>query len=383
MKRQYGVGIMSGTSLDGVDVALVEFEGQGLDTKLNLVHFYTQEMESEMRERILRVIDPETSNLIELTSLNLELGYLFSQAVTNMLNESKFDGKLDFIASHGQTIYHNPNPKEGHIRSTLQIGDPSPIGFEHNVPVIFNFRMMDIVAGGEGAPLVPYTEQILYSNPKKTRLLQNIGGIGNVTILDKNGSLNDVWAFDTGPGNMMINSAVDYFYQEAYDKDAMYGSKGHLIDDLLIELKEDPYLKLVPPKSTGREYYTKDQVIDICQRYPNANDVIHTLTYFSAYSIAQSYKDYIFDKHDVDEIIVGGGGAYNPLLMKFLQDMLPNHEVMTQESLGFSSDAKEAVAFALLGHATLNEQYNNAPVATGAKQFVILGQIQPKPIKES
>lgn len=381
MKTQYGVGIMSGTSLDGIDVALVKIEGQMPDIKLELIDFYSEDMDPKVRERILNLSDPEKANLVELTSMNLELGYLFSKAVSNMLEQTSFKGNIDFIASHGQTIYHNPVPAEGHVKSTLQIGDPSPIAFEHNVPVIFNFRMMDIVAGGEGAPLVPFTEYVVYSNSKQTRLLQNIGGIGNVTILDKNASLNDVWAFDTGPGNMMMNTAVEYFYNQPYDKDAQYAKQGKLIDELYDSLITDPYLDIVPPKSTGREYYTKDKVENICKKYDNANDVIYTLTYFTAYTIADSYRKFIFGKHDVDEIIIGGGGAYNPLLMELIQSLLPEYKVMKQEDLGFNSDAKEAIAFALLGYTTLNNECNNVPAATGAKEFVILGQIQPKPKK--
>lgn len=381
MRTQYGVGIMSGTSLDGIDVALVKIEGQTPNIKLELVDFYSEDMDTDIRQRILQLSNPNTANLIELTSMNLELGYIFSKAVKNMLAQSNFKGDIDFIASHGQTIYHNPVPNEKFIKSTLQIGDPSPIAYEHNVPVVFNFRMMDIVAGGEGAPLVPFTEFVLYSNSKHTRLLQNIGGIGNVTVLDKDAKLNDVWAFDTGPGNMMMNAAVEYFYSEPYDKDAMYAKQGKLIDELYNLLISDPYLDIMPPKSTGREYYTKEKVEEICKKYNSPNDVIYTLTKFTAYTIADSYRKFIFNKHNVDEIIIGGGGAYNPLLMKLIQSLLPEYKVIKQEELGFSSDAKEAIAFALLGYTTLNNEYNNAPTATGANEFVILGQIQPKPKK--
>ena len=377
---RYGVGLMSGTSLDGIDAALVKLTDSGLKTQVELIEFASLDLDESMRNRIMALVDPKTSNIVELTSVNLELGYLFSKAVKEVLDKSNFQEKLDFVASHGQTIYHIPNPEEGHIRSTLQIGDPSPIAYEHKVPVVFNFRMMDIVAGGEGAPLVPYTELVLYKDRNKNRLLQNIGGIGNVTVLNKDANLEDVWAFDTGPGNMMMNAAVEHFYQEAYDKDAQYGLQGKLIPELMEELKCDPYLDIQPPKSTGREYYTKDNVEKLCKKYPFANDIIYTLTYFTAYSIAQSYKRFIFSKVEVDEIILGGGGAYNPLLVSLISEMLPGYKVMVQEDLGFSSDAKEAIAFAILGNDTLSHQNNNAPLATGAKHPVILGQIQPNPI---
>ena len=372
---------MSGTSLDGVDAALVEFQGSGIGQSVKLIDFYTHDIKPQLKDRILALMDPKTSDIIELTSLNVELGYLFAEAVQGLLNQSNFNEKLDFIASHGQTIYHLPKPGKNQMRSTLQIGDPSPIAYRFKVPVVFNFRMMDIAAGGEGAPLVPYTEYILFHNSSKSRLLQNIGGIGNVTILDKQGKLEDVWAFDTGPGNMMINAATKYYYNKAYDKDSFYASQGKKNEELFNELCNDEYLDLVPPKSTGREYYPEDFVKSICQRYENANDVIHTLTLFSAYTIAKAYKDFIFPHHQIDEIIVSGGGAYNPLLMQYISELLPEHKIIKQEDIGLSSDAKEAIAFALLGKDTLENTANNAPKATGANKSVILGQIQPSPFK--
>ena len=377
--RKYAVGLMSGTSLDGVDAALVSIEGSGIDTKVNLIEFCSLDISTEMRDKILRASHPDTSDVALITSLNMELGDLFSSAVSEVLKKSNFTDNLDFVASHGQTIYHMPKGVNGYVPSTLQIGDPSRIAYDHNTQVVFNFRAMDIVAGGDGAPLVPFTEFILYRSVTKTRLLQNIGGIGNVTIVPKNALISDISAFDTGPGNMMMNAAVSYYYSEEYDKDGLYASNGELIQSLFDELCTIPYLMEKPPKSTGRELFGESFVQSICDQYMNADDVIYTLTKFTAYTIAKSYRDFVFDHLEVDEIVLGGGGAYNPSLVALIQSYLPEYTVLVQEDLGFSSDAKEAIAFAILGNETLSGCPSNVPGATGAFENVVLGQIQPRP----
>lgn len=379
MQDKYAVGLMSGTSLDGVDAVLVKLNGFGTDTQCEVIEFTSLDISDDLRSRILKASHPETSSVDLICSLNFELGDIWSQAVQKVLKKADFKGELDFVASHGQTIYHMPKAEKPFYRSTLQIGDPSQIAYDHHTQVVFNFRPMDMIAGGDGAPLVPYTEFILYSRKDESVLLQNIGGIGNVTIIPKNCGLEDVTAFDTGPGNMMMNAATAHFYNEPYDKDAQYGFKGQLIPELYDELINHPYLKLLPPKSTGREMFGEDVVADICKRFTEPNDVIYTLTKFTAFTIADAYKKYVFDKLDVDQIILGGGGAYNPLLIKELKEMLPDDSVVTQEDLGFSSDAKEAVAFAILGNETLNNVASNVPSATGSDRRVVLGQICPKP----
>ncbi|CAM4181218.1 anhydro-N-acetylmuramic acid kinase AnmK [Erysipelothrix aquatica] len=380
MTEKIAIGLMSGTSLDGVDAVLTKISGYGVDTNLEVLGFTSLDIDDTLRQKILNVSHPESSRVDDITSLNMELGMIWSNAVTKLLDETQYKGAIDFIASHGQTIHHLPNAKAPHVRSTLQIGDPSYLAYDHNTDVVFNFRMMDMVAGGDGAPLVPYTEFVLYRDANKTRLLQNIGGIGNVTVIPANAQLDDVSAFDTGPGNMMMNAAMAYFYQKPYDKDASMAKQGHLIQDLFDTLATNPYLNIAPPKSTGREMFGEDVVKEICESYPDqANDVLYTLTYFTAFTIAQAYKDFVMPHHTIDEVILGGGGAYNPLLVSLIDEMLDGVKVITQESLGFSSDAKEAIAFVILGNETLNKQPSNVPTATGASKPVILGQIQPKP----
>lgn len=377
---KYAVGLMSGTSLDGVDAALVSISGSGDATVVKLLDFESVPMDVTLRKKILEASDPATSNVALITSLNFELGVLFSEAVRAVLQKAQFTKPLDFVASHGQTIYHMPNPTSGFVKSTLQIGDPSRIAYDHQTQVVFNFRVMDIVAGGEGAPLVPYSEYLLYKDNHVDVLLQNIGGIGNVTVLPSGEGIDAVWAFDTGPGNMMMNAATHYFYGEAYDKDGAYAAQGHLIEALFETLANDPYLDVVPPKSTGREVYGEGVVEALCQQYANRpNDVIHTLTYFTAYTIAYAYKRFILKENKSYRVVLGGGGAYNPVLVAMIATLLPEIDVITQEDLGHSSDAKEAIAFAILGNQTLAGLPANVPGATGAKDYVVLGQICPNP----
>lgn len=378
-RRKLAIGLMSGTSLDGVDAALVAIEGYGLETKVELLDFISLDMDPGLRDRILQASHPETSSVDLICSLNVEIGQVHSKAVQAVCDHYDLQEPLDFVAMHGQTIYHLPRASAPFVNSTLQIGDPSPIAFEHNVPVVFNFRMMDIAASGDGAPLVPYSEFLLYRRQDTTVLLQNIGGIGNVTVLPQDCAIEDVSAFDTGPGNMMMNAACQYYYQEAYDKDGLHARQGKLIPELLEKLLANPYFAQVPPKSTGREMFGEDVVQAICESYTNADDVIYTLTHFTAQTIADAYNAFVFPHHQVGEIIVGGGGAYNPVLMEILQQLVGDIPVLTQEDKGLSSDAKEAIAFAILGNETLHGNSSNVPSATGASRPVVLGQIQPKP----
>ena len=205
----YAIGIMSGTSLDGVDAALVNIEGRGVATKVTLIGFTTTELPEQIKQEIKRAVKPSTGSVDLLCSLNFKLGYLFAEAAKSVCRVADFPiEKVDFIASHGQTVWHIPKPDGDFARSTLQIGEPAIIAYETGVKVVSNFRTMDIAAGGEGAPLVPYSEFVLYSSPNENVALQNIGGIGNVTVLPETGNMADVYAFDTGPGNMIIDELM-------------------------------------------------------------------------------------------------------------------------------------------------------------------------------
>ena len=379
----YGIGIMSGTSLDGVDTVLVEIENYGINTKLKVIEYNEYPMPASTRMKIKQACDEKNSHVDLICSLNFEIGYLFVEAVKRLLEKADFNSsQLDFIATHGQTIYHIPFQRDDLISSTLQIGEPAILAYEFNTTVISNFRVMDMAAKGQGAPLVPYSEYILYSEKGKNIALQNIGGIGNVTLLNEDLDIDQIEAFDTGPGNMMINEACRLLYNQPFDHDGYHASQGHIIDEMLEELMNHPYMNKLPPKSTGREEFGENYVKELIEKYNgyDKNDYIKTFTYFTAKSIEYHYRRDIMSKCHLDKVIVGGGGSHNQTLMKMIKALLYDIEVYTQDEIGYSSDAKEAIAFAILGNETLHQHFSNVKSATGAKHNVVLGNITPKPI---
>lgn len=376
---------MSGTSLDGVDAALVEITGCQTDTKVRLVAFATGEIPAELKREIKAACNKTTSSVDLICSLNVKLGYLFADAVKKVCREAGFPlDKLDFIASHGQTIWHIPRPEgTGAAKSTLQIGDPSVIAYETGVQVVSNFRTMDIAAGGDGAPLVPYSEFILYGSRTENVALQNIGGIGNVTVIPRTGNIDDLFAFDTGPGNMVIDEACQRLLGKPYDAGGGIAASGTVNDSMLEDMMDDPYLLLAPPKSTGREVYGEQYTAKLLEKYKSLRpqDIIATVTMFTAKCIAVNYKTFVMPAVPIDRVVIGGGGAHNKTLLNYIRQELPAVKVITQEDTGFSSDAKEAVAFAVMGNETLHGNPSNVPSATGAREKVILGNITPVPYK--
>ena len=378
----YAVGLMSGTSLDGVDSVLVDIEGSGISTKINVIGFNTYEIPQEIKKEIKQACSLDKSSSRLICSLNFKIGYLFSECVKNICSDCEFDiNNLDFIASHGQTIYHIPEDDNDAVKSTLQIGESSVIAYETKTKVISNFRVMDMAAGGEGAPLVPFSEYILYSNKNEGVLLQNIGGIGNVTVIPRNSSIDDIYAFDTGPGNMIIDEVMFKLFGKRYDSNGNVAASGVVIDKMLLDLMSEPYIQLKPPKTTGREKFGEQYVRELLHKYGDLNkeDIIATVTMFTAKSIAENYRNFVLNRHKIDKIILGGGGAHNSTLVKFLKELLPEVSVLTQEEVGYSSDAKEAIAFVVLGNETMHRSFSNVPSATGAKEKVILGTICESP----
>ena len=380
----YSVGLMSGTSLDGIDAVLVDITGTGLDTKVEVIAFNTYEIADSIKEEIKKACLQNESSSALICSLNFKLGHLFSDAVKSICKEANIKTEeLEFVATHGQTVYHIPKAIGTYIPSTLQIGEPSIIAFENNVKVVSNFRTMDIAAGGEGAPLVPYSEFILYGGRGEDIALQNIGGIGNVTVIPGEKDMRRIYAFDTGPGNMMIDEACQRLFKVKYDKEGQIASRGKVNKKMLNKLMSHPYIGLYPPKSTGREEFGEDYVCLLLKEYSDLpkEDIIATLTAFTAESIIYSYKKHIIPKINLRKIIIGGGGAHNKTLIEFIKNGLDGIEVLTQEDVGYSSDAKEAIAFVILGNETIHGNASNIPSATGAKSNVILGNITPKPNK--
>ncbi|TPV47219.1 anhydro-N-acetylmuramic acid kinase AnmK [Bacillus dicomae] len=381
----YIAGIMSGTSLDGIDVALVRIEGSGVDSKVKLIHFTTVPFRNDIKSEIQQALSIENSNVQLICSLNFKLGLCFANAVKEVCKEANFSlEQLDLIGSHGQTIYHQPKQDGNMILSTLQIGEPAVIAYETNTTVISNFRTMDMAAGGQGAPLVPYSEIILYRHSTKNRLLQNIGGIGNVTVIPSQKSNQNVIAFDTGPGNMIIDEVCQRLFQLPYDQNGEIAEQGEVVDEILTYCMNHPFLKMNPPKSTGREQFGEEFVSQLLKRYEkhSKENIVTTVTMFTASSIVHHYKEFILPYYEIDEIILGGGGSYNDTLVEMIRYGLKDEKctIFIQEDIGYSSEAKEAIAFAILANETYHHNPSNVPSATGAKKSVVLGNTTFSPI---
>jgi anhydro-N-acetylmuramic acid kinase len=370
---------MSGTSADGVDAALVEIEGCGLNTKLRLVEFITYRFMDGVRHGIFKVFSSSGSSVEDVCKLNFMIGYNFAQAALAVISRAGLEpSEVDLIGSHGQTICHLPYDD---IPSTLQIGEPAVIAKDTGIVTVGDFRVADVAAGGQGAPLVPYVDFLLLRDDKKSRAIQNIGGISNVTVLPAGGGLEDILAFDTGPGNMIIDEIVRIITggEKNYDRDGEMASKGTPNEDLLQKLLSHSFLYLPPPKTTGREEFgahtAREVFNEARQRKISDSDLLATVTAYTAESIYWNYRRFIFRKYDVSEILVSGGGLRNPTLMNFLERKFRPVPVMSVEDFGIMSDAKEAIAFAVLANETINGNPGNVPSATGADRPVVLGKI--------
>ncbi|AQY50450.1 anhydro-N-acetylmuramic acid kinase [Listeria weihenstephanensis FSL R9-0317] len=381
----YVVGLMSGTSLDGVDIALLDITEPDGHVSTKLIDFETVSFQASIVDEIRQSLSMERSDSRLICSLNFKLGVLFAECVKMICSKNGISAsELGVIGSHGQTIFHQPEQVGDFAASTLQIGEPAVIAYETGATVVSNFRTMDMAAGGQGAPLVPFTELLLYRDPKKNRLLQNIGGIGNVTVLPHAATLDQVFAFDTGPGNMIIDDLMQRLFNRGYDESGEIAESGTVNQALLAECMKNPFIKAPIPKSTGRELFGKEYTDHIFTTYSHlpAEDLIATMTMFTARTIVSNYEQFVFPKMTIDEVIVSGGGSYNKTLLRYLAELLDGKcAVLTQEDIGYSSDAKEAVAFGLLGYETLHRRPSNVPNATGAREHVILGNVTYPPLK--
>lgn len=373
------IGLMSGTSADGVDAAVVDIEDHGgvgpfdwrLLAHLNVPH------PPELRAEILACCDRATGTVDRVCALSAELGEAFAAAALQAARAAGLPSeRIDAIGSHGQTVWHIP------AKATLQIGQPAVIAERTGVTTVSNFRSRDIAAGGQGAPLVAYVDALLFTHPAMSRALQNIGGIGNVTYLPPGRPAPDAaLAFDTGPGNMLIDYATQRATAGAwtYDRDGVLASAGRVDGELIEELMDHAFIRQRPPKTTGREefgiFFGERMWARAESRGLRPNDIVATMTAFTAISISQAYRDYL--PAMPDEVILSGGGARNVTLARMIERELAGPRVLTSDQLGMSAEAKEAICFAVLAHQTLRGRPSNSPTATGARRPVVLGDITP------
>lgn len=377
------IGLMSGTSADGVDAALVRIDGHGMNSRIHQEAFLSIPFTKEVREAILAITRGDKGGSRELCLLGALLGQLYLEACQAVCKEAKIScEEVDLIGCHGQTVYHQPNPVEylgRTIASTLQIGEPSLLCEKMGAIVVSDFRVRDMAAGGQGAPLVVYSEYLIYRSETDSIALQNIGGIGNITYLPAGCSMEEVIAFDTGPGNLLIDAGIARLTagKKRYDEGGAMAACYPVDQRLLDYMMEDPYLKRKPPKTTGREYYDEVFLNKVYQQAGewkvSDGEVLRTLTRYTAETIALSVR--MFLPAMPKRLVIGGGGSYNLTLLSDIRQCLPTTEVVTNEELGFSSDAKEAVAFAILANEAIHGNGNNVPAATGADHTVIMGKI--------
>jgi anhydro-N-acetylmuramic acid kinase len=371
---------MSGTSLDGIDVAIVDICGSSWRKRVQLRAFYNEAYPRAIRDALLRVSNAAT-HTAEIARLHFLLGRLYATAVKRACRRGGVRLEtVELIASHGQTIFHEGDPVSflGHrVASTLQIGDGSVIAELTGKPVVSDFRPRDIAAGGRGAPLVPYADYLLFRHRQHNRVVLNIGGIANLTAVPAKARPEEVIGFDTGPGNMVIDALVDIYSggKLKFDRDGRMAAKGKVIRPLLNQLLADPYYRRRPPKTAGREQYGREFVSKLVATGYALPDLIATATVLSAATIAKSIRRFVVPVMRVDQVIVSGGGAHNPRIIEHLVALLTDMNVCTSEQYGVSVDAKEALAFALLGYETWRRRPSNLPSVTGAARPVVLGKV--------
>ena len=370
-ERRRVVGLMSGTSADGIDAVLVDLWGSGESTRYEILSFETTPLSSDLRREVFTLF-AEDASLDALCRVNFALGEAFATAALAAVERAKLGPEtIDLIGSHGQTVRHLPASG-----ATLQIGEPAVIAARTGAVTIADFRAADMAVGGEGAPLVPLVDHLLFGHRHEGRLLLNIGGIANITALPPNADTSAIRAFDLGPGNMLIDAAVAHCTggREHFDRGGMRASWGRVDEALLTELMRTSFLQREPPKSTGREEFGEPFLADILRRGRwKDDDLIATLTAFTVQSIAEGIRR--FCPGEFAKLWVGGGGVHNPRIMAGLRHALPDLAVQSLADLGVDPDAREALAFAVLANETLMGRTGNIPAATRAQRPVVLGKI--------
>ena len=386
------LGLMSGTSADGIDVALVNIAGRPPSTSAKLENFLTVPFPPVVRAAVLRLANGAATTTTELSQLNFLLGERFAGAALVACRRFGLSPRrIALIGSHGQTVYHQGKASvflgRTPVASTLQIGEPAVIAERTGITTIGDFRPADMAVGGQGAPLVPFVDYLLYRDARRGRVALNLGGIANVTVIPRAARPEQVFAFDTGPGNMVTDGLVRHFSRgrQSYDRDAGIARRGRLLPELLDELFADRYFRQPPPKTAGREQFGETY----CRRLlawgrrqkARPADLVRTATVLAALSVVDAFHRFIVPRAKIQQLIVSGGGARNPLVMAQIRAALPGIEILGSADLGVPEDAKEAFAFAILAYETYHGRPANLPGATGARHPAILGKICYPPPK--
>jgi anhydro-N-acetylmuramic acid kinase len=379
------VGLMSGTSLDGVDAALVRISGPAEKPVLHLLSFVTVAYPAALRLRLLKVARGVACGVEEISRLNFALGEVFAAAALRVCRQGRVSPKrLAFIGSHGQTVFHQgPRPSSSGVAataSTLQIGEPAIIAARTGATVVADFRPADLAVGGQGAPLVPLVDYLLLRHERFGTVALNIGGIANVTVIPACATPQTAFGFDTGPGNMVIDALVQHFTRgrKNYDTGGCLAAQGRVIEPLLAGALELPFFRRKPPKSAGREQFGQDFVARyFLRRRIAAKDLLRTATELTARSVVDALERFVFPRTDIHRLVVSGGGAHNRLLLSRLRKLLPHLSLQLSDDYGLPQDAKEAIAFAVLADRNLSGLPGNLPAATGAERAVVLGKVVP------
>jgi anhydro-N-acetylmuramic acid kinase len=376
------LGLMSGTSCDGLDMALIELIGYGLKTSYKLIGSGHHKYNESVKQMLFGIMTPGTADIRELSQVNFYLAKIWAKAIKKFLKDHKLSSKdIDLIGSHGHTIYHHPQLEsvlDQKIRSTWQIGDPSVIAQLTGISTVGDFRVADVALGGQGAPLVPYFDWLSFAHRKENIIALNIGGIANLTYVPKDSDPSGVIAFDTGPGNMLIDQLMLRLYEKPIDKDGKIACAGRFSERLFnYLLKIDDYLEMSPPKSTGREHYNEKFIIDLLKKAVRWRirepDIIHTVSKYTAYAVWQAYEKYI--NSDVRKIFVGGGGSHNKFIMNMLSEYFEGVPVQNVRDAGIDEDYKEAICFAVLANECVHGVATGMPNVTGAQRSAVLGKI--------
>ncbi|HEV3254869.1 MAG TPA: anhydro-N-acetylmuramic acid kinase [Candidatus Acidoferrales bacterium] len=379
------LGLMSGTSADAIDVALVRISGTSPHLHAQLDNFLSVPYPARVRSAILCLAEGGPATTAEISRMNFLLGELFARAALRACRKFRVSPKrIHLLGSHGQTVYHEGAPGAflgQRVASTLQLAEPAIIAERTGITTVADFRPADIAAGGQGAPLVPFVDYLLCRDARRGRVALNIGGIANVTVIPARAEPHQVFAFDTGPGNMLVDALVRQFSRgrRGYDRDARMALHGRLSPGLLADLLRNPYFLAPPPKTAGREQFGQKFAATILseasRRRLRPEDLLHTATLLTPLSIAGALRRFVLPRARVRQLIVSGGGARNPLMMAQLSAALPEIEILASSDLGIPTDAKEAFAFAILAYETFHGRANNLPSATGARHPAVLGKI--------